>query len=291
MTPGRYILARIAQSFGIMRRSKRLGDAASETHLLREAEEILGSKVWQGVGEVDELSVEYWNLRKIDKEHQELSAKMKAAEELLAKSHGERAELLNEVSELQQQLEQQRLEVMQEVEQFATRRDQIVSEAREVRRQYDGIKVKIAVLAAEGADASGDQEARSRAKMLELREKFQALREQRVAIGGQIEEGDRKLLEVEAKLEEHRRKRREDASHTFQLIGQANREISNYRAQLGLVETRRQQLFGEIGRYVSRHARDNPALAKVYRGQSDMIDVMSALRRSIIMNRKLSGPD
>jgi hypothetical protein len=75
------------------------------------------------------------------------------------------------------------------------------------------------------------------------------------------------------------------------VIGVANREISNYRAQLGLVETRRQQLFGEIGRYVSRSARGNPALAKVYREQADLVDVMIALRRSIIMNRKLSGSD
>ena len=33
-------MARIAQSFGISRRTKRMSDAASETHLLRESENI-----------------------------------------------------------------------------------------------------------------------------------------------------------------------------------------------------------------------------------------------------------
>ena len=38
MTSSRYFVARVAQAFGYVRRAQRMGDAASEMHLLREAE-------------------------------------------------------------------------------------------------------------------------------------------------------------------------------------------------------------------------------------------------------------
>ena len=289
MTSGRYILARIAQSFGVMRRTKRTSDAAFETQLLREAEEALGSLVWQEAGEIEEISVEYWNLRKIEKEYRDLQEKVAKAEEILNKSHAERSELLNEVSENQQQLDQKRLDLTKELESFANRRDQIVAEAREVRRHYDGMKIKLAVLASEGSDDLAVQAEKTRVRMSSLRGSFQALRDKRIAIGREIEEGDRKLHAIEEQLAAHHQQRRQDASETFHVIGKANRDISNHRAQLGLIETRRQQLFAEIGRYVSRHALSNPALAKIYPNHTSMIDLMVALRRSIILNRKLGG--
>ena len=82
MTPSRYIVARVAQAFGYIRRAQRMADAASEMHLLREAEAQLGSMIWANVENIEELSVEYWNLRKLIKEKQEVLEMFEAKKRL-----------------------------------------------------------------------------------------------------------------------------------------------------------------------------------------------------------------
>jgi chromosome segregation ATPase len=288
MTPSRYLFARVAQSFGISRRSQRLSEAAFETHLLREAEQILGIEVWPQTEQVEELAVEYWNLRKMRREREELVDKLAAAETTLAQAHEERAELLNQTTEAQQELEQRRLQLLKELEEIARDRDQVVAYAKEVRRIYEGLKMKIAVLGEESGDHVAPETEKAKSRMRELRGDFEVLKQRRAEVGQRLEEGDARLREIEAQLGERRRVRREEAAKTFQIIGQSNRDISNYRAQIGLIETREQQLYGEIGRYVSRHARTNPQLAGIYRARQPLIDIMAALRRSIVMNRRLT---
>ena len=55
--------------------------AAAELHLLREADEILGRMSWKATEELKELSVEYWNLRKLTKQYDGLSVKVSSRSE------------------------------------------------------------------------------------------------------------------------------------------------------------------------------------------------------------------
>jgi hypothetical protein len=75
----------------------------------------------------------------------------------------------------------------------------------------------------------------------------------------------------------------------FQQIGQANRDISALKAQLGLIDTQMRQLFSEIGRHVSRNAFVNEQCKSAAKGHIPMIDVMRALRKSVAMNHRLAG--
>lgn len=56
-----------------------MADAASEMHLLREAESQLGAAIWEKVEAIEELSVEYWNLRKFSKELAAVRKKLSSA--------------------------------------------------------------------------------------------------------------------------------------------------------------------------------------------------------------------
>ncbi|MGC4015490.1 MAG: hypothetical protein QM755_13380 [Luteolibacter sp.] len=153
MTPTKFFVARVAQAFGIHRKTKRMSDAASEMHLLRDAETFLGGSVWENVAEIDELSVEDRNLRKLVKERDGIRERLLACEEQLSVAHAERSTLLNSHSEPQQEALEERGTVMARLESLARKRDEIVARAREVRRSYDGLKMKLEVLTKEfGAD-------------------------------------------------------------------------------------------------------------------------------------------
>ena len=149
MTTTRYIFARIVQAFGVNRRQRRMAEAASEMHLLREAEQVLGQSVWERVEDVEELGVEYWNLRKLIKERGEIREKLSEAELILADAHEQRSNLLGAKSEPQQELEEHRIELLTGLEKLAKERDSVIQQAREIRRIYDGLKMKLEVMRSE----------------------------------------------------------------------------------------------------------------------------------------------
>ncbi|MCX6865363.1 MAG: hypothetical protein NTV46_03945 [Verrucomicrobia bacterium] len=291
MTSTRYYVARIAQAFGYFRRSHRLGDAASEMHLLREAEAHLGERIWEHVEGIEALSVEYWNLRKLIKEREQVRAKLLACEATLEQAHEERARLLNTTPEFDQELLDQQTVLLTELEQLAYKRDEIVAQARETRRAYIGLKMKLEVLTKEftGPAPDAEQVHKVKARLVELRTRFSELKQERIHIGEMIEAGDAKVDLIDNKLKAYRQDRRVSASAAFQLIGEINRELSLLRAESGVLDTRMRQLFAEIGRYVSRHANLDPVAAAAAASCRGMVDVMRELRRSIALNHRLAG--
>ncbi len=291
MTSSRYLIARLAQAFGYFRKNQRMADAASEMHLLREAEAQLGAATWEKVEGIEELSVEYWNLRKFIKERDRVRVQLAECQARLDLAHDERASVLNTNPEMHCELLEERVALLTELEKLALARDAIVSEAREVRRGYEGLKMKLEVLTHEaaGADSKKAEIESVRSRLAELKGKFAALKQARVDIAEQIEAGDAKVDVVDAQLNEKKMARRVHASEAFQIIGDGNKEISLLRAESGLLDTQMRQLYAEIGRFVSRHANQDAACTAAAAGHHGLVDVMRALRRSIALNHRLAG--
>ena len=291
MTSSRYLIAHFAQAFGYFRRSQRMADAASEMHLLREAEACLGAEIWENVEGIDALSVEYWNLRKLIKERDDVRTRLAACQERLDQAHEERAQLLNSTPEENQELLDERVKILTGLEELAHKRDQIVLEAREVRRTYVGLKMKLEVVTNESPDSDGNSEEIQNIKkrLNELKLEFSKLKQERIKVGREIEKGDVEVDLVDEKLNEKRNERRLMASEAFQVIGEGNKEISTLRAEAGLIDTRMRQLYAEIGRYVSRNANQDPACGAAAAKFRGLVDVMRALRRSIALNHRLAG--
>jgi chromosome segregation ATPase len=291
MTSSGYLLARCAQAFGYFRRAQRMGDAASEMHLLREAEAQLGEAIWEKTENIEALSVEYWNLRKLIKERDDVRERLAACLKRLDQAHEERSSLLNQTPEDNQELFDERTALLTGLEELARQRDQIVANAREVRRAYIGLKMKLEVLTGESSGSTANQAAitKVKASLVDLKTRFSELKQQRIKIGLEIEAGDVKLDLVDEKLKEKRQERRARASEAFQVIGEGNKEISILRAESGLIDTRMRQLYGEIGRHVSRNTANDPNCAAAAASHQGLVDVMRALRRSISLNHRLAG--
>lgn len=291
MTSSRYFIARFAQAFGYIRRSHRLADAAREMHLLREAEAQLGAAIWEKVEGVEALSVEYWNMRKIIKEKELVRTKLEDCQVRLDQAHEERETVLNSTPEVHQELVDQRVALLIELENLSRWRDEIVAEAREVRRTYDGMQIKLEVLTEEstGEESNLQQIEQVRSHLAEIKAKFSELKHQRIQIGNKIEEGDAKVDIVDEHLNEKKLTRRTHASEAFQVIGEGNKEMSILRAESGLLDIQMRQLYAEIGRFISRHAFLDPVSAKVASSHQGLVDVMRVLRRSIALNHRLAG--
>lgn len=290
MTSTRYFIARIAQAFGYFQKSQRMGDAASETHLLREAEIQLGLMIWENVENVEALSAPYWNLRKLIKERDEIREKLVTCQARLDQAHEERAHMLNTMPEGNQELLNERAKLLTVLQTLSMRRDQIVAEAQEVRRTHAGLKMKLEVLTDPARQSEVDQAEIDKVKMhfRDLNIRFAGLKQMRNEIGQESDAIDMKINQVEEKLKENREERRILASEAFQVIGEGNKEISLLRAESGVIDTRMRQLYAEIGRYVSRNMRADRACAAAVSSHHGLVDVMHALRRSIALNLRLA---
>jgi chromosome segregation ATPase len=286
MTTTRYIVARIAQAFGIVFRAHHATNAAAELHLLREAEEILGRLAWSDLEDVEDLSVEYWNLRKLDKEHAELTNELAAASGILQQSHDERAGLMGKVAESTRDLVVEREALVGKSERLNSERDMILGEARAVKRRHDGLKAKLDVLVGEGRDR--DEISDTTGELNELKQRFKMLRARRDKLAARIQEIDSSIEQLDERIEARRKKMREEALGSFQNIGKANRNISSSRSELSNVENEMISLFCEIGRYLCAHANE-PACKRALRNHRNLLNQMRALRISINCNNKLAG--
>jgi len=291
MTPTRYFIARIAQAFGYYQKSQRMGDAANEAHLLREAETQLGIATWRNVEHVQALSVEYWNLRKLIKERAEIDERLAACQARLDQAHADRVNILTIVPDGNQELLDERIKLLAELEALSVRRDQVIAEAHEVRRNYTGLKTKLEVLTDEARHSVADQAEIDKVKsdLRDVKIQFAKLKEVRVEISMASEASDLKIDQVEAKLKQNQSERRARAYEAFQVIGDGNKEISRLRTESGVIDAQMRQLHAEIGRYISRNIKTDPECATVAASSQGLVDVMHALRRSITLNQHLAG--
>ena len=75
MTRTRFGFAVIFQTFGLLRKTKRMTDAAFEAHLMQDGEELLGKYCWKNIENIENLSMEYWNIRRLEREQKEIQEK------------------------------------------------------------------------------------------------------------------------------------------------------------------------------------------------------------------------
>jgi len=286
MTPTSYYIALIAKSFGYERRHKRLADASSEMALLREAEYQLGNTLWEKIEPIQELSLEYWNLRKYITERDQQTELLVKLNEKVSVLHDERAEILNENTPEQDALLAQRAELLQNLEKLAYEKDQVVRRAKEIRRIHEGLLTKIEVLERDGAPEDAVKEVNE--AIDSFKQEFRDLKQKRESIAEGLDAGDGKIDEIEKKMTSFKQEKRDRAALVFQQMGVVNRELSNVRSEIGNCETHIRHLQAEVGRYISRYNKRNPACGEIAKLERTMIEVMRMLRISIVMNHRLA---
>ncbi|WP_386818181.1 hypothetical protein [Luteolibacter algae] len=263
-----------------------MSEAANEMQLLKEAEAHLGAAVWPKLDQVEELSIEYWKLRKLTKEREKIATELEKCQEELTEAHAERASLLGSTAEPFQDLLDERREIIAALEDLARERDELVAKAREVKRAYDGLKLKQEVLRREAVIP--DDLERTAAKLSALKTEFTGMKQQRQLLAEKITAKENLIDDIEARIDKRKAARRIDASLSSQKVGDANQRMSPYRAELGLLDTQMHQLYSEVGRFVSRHSQVHPGCRDAVKSHKGLVEVMAALRESIALNHKLA---
>lgn len=286
MTSSKYFLLCIASRFGYLGKNVRLGQAANEAHLLKEAETFLGEAIWRNTENIEALSMEYWNLRKLVKDYERVSKEIAQLQGAFVDTHQQKVEGLKSVSGLLQGLAEERKEALAQLDTLTRERDRIVSKAQDIRRIYDGLKIKQDVLRKEGAMLAEIEKTSSR--LAEVKSDFDSLKERREEITQELAAANTKIREIEAMTSERKQHGKSQSTENFQYIGDANQQISTRQAQINSLYAQIRSLYTDIGRHVSLNAPNDPECKLAGKDQRGLIDVMAALRKSIQYNFKLA---
>lgn len=286
MTITEYFFFTLATAFGYRRRSKRLSTMASETFLLKEAEAYLGRELWEDTENIEELSLEYWNLRKLNNQRVHILAELDECEQNLTKIHQKKADNKVHSDDPSQDLFNSRQNYLNSLDKLAKQRDEIMNNANEIRRTYESIKSKQEILTKEGANNPEYFENITN-RLTQLKSEFATFKSKHAAVAKRIVEEDSKIDKIDAEIMLHQKNRRGTDSDTFQQFGNINHKISTLRADLISNDIQTRQFHIDIGKYVSRNFL-NPECLQLRGKKRGLIKVMQELRKSILLNRKLA---
>ena len=290
MTRSRYILARILTTFGLAPLDRYRTAAAFENHLLRDSETIMGELAWQDLEEIEEISAEYWELRKLTKKHDDLESQIMVLDEELEEAQEARVNALEEVAETTKDKVDDRNKVSEKIDRLHQERDDIQREGRSLKRSHSGLKTKLEVLLeefpGEGEEHPNVIKTREELKMKRL--KFEKIKERRGVIDERITELQKEFAELNEVIEKENNTIREKAEQQFGTIGKTNKELTDLRNKLGIMDLERADLCSQVGHFILENSK-NPTIRQAAKKQRGLLSLIDEVRASSARHRRLIG--
>lgn len=287
MTKSKYFLAIILQKFGVTRKTKRLTDASYETHLMHDGEEILGAFCWRDVAEIEDLSLEYWNLKGLDRERKELLEKIAEAESHMMEAQAHRTSLFNSVKEGESEIARERAELAGRINSLQEEHDGKMAAVLATKKRHTALKTKLKFLEEEEETEERKSEIKECLNGLaDLRETFISQKQELEELKNRIDSRKAELNKIEKKIGEGIRSTEGETNKAYGSISKANREITGYRAKLSAIEEEQDTLFREIGHFLNINANRGDCL-KAAKKHRIILTQLRLLFRSIKLNQQL----
>ncbi|MDG2399566.1 MAG: hypothetical protein P8M04_03240 [Akkermansiaceae bacterium] len=284
MTQGRYIIASLLQHFGVRRKSKRMTDAAFETHLMQDGEEILGAYCWENIEHIEELSMQYWSLRRLKRSEEGLLAEIKEAEKILAEGQKDRASEVDRSKILGEAFLDERTTLFESIEEVNKDRDIIIAEAAQTKRRHSALKMKVKVLQEEELQESSEIQ-NARKELAVLRETFANDKNRLDIIDAQSAQLKYQLGQIQGKIDLESDSM-SGTSEVFSRISKANRGITKIRADLGIIQEEQAILFHDVGRFLNINS-TRIDCREACQGHGGIQEQTRLLQQSIDLNQKL----
>lgn len=285
MTQSSYILASFLMYFGVSRKTRRMTDAAFEMHLMQDGEEILGAYCWRNIEPIEELSMEYWNLRRLEREEKSLLSQAKDAESTLSDAQKQRVLNIDRSKGLGNDFLDERAALLEIAEAISSKREVLMEEAIQTKKKHSAVKLKVKVLQEEGPDEEPAIEA-ARKKLGTLRETFTHTKEELATLNEQSSQLKKELEKIDCELDLEANDWKGESTEAFFRISKANRDITEIKAKLGLLREKQGVLYREVGRFLNVNAKREDC-RDAYKEQRGILEQTRLLFHSIELNRKL----
>lgn len=261
-------------------------NAATETHLLRDAESTLGHLVWEHVEPIEELSSDYWSLRKLSNEHQKISQKVDPLSARLNAVQEERKLSAETIAEQGGSKPSQLEDIKRKAERLNRERASVIEEGTNIKRKQEGLRAKIDVLAEEGPAAADLQLAKARTEIEDHQKRFETLRKRRASIENELRELQSEEIRLSKAIEDDTSGNQGEASPQLNEISQLNRQLTEYQNKLGALESKALPLHAHIGKHLLYNA--HPAeVREATREHRSLFQLIRKIQKSHRLNQDL----
>jgi predicted nuclease with TOPRIM domain len=289
MNAFQFQLRRLARYFGIRREKQRLASLSRESQFLHEAVDLLGRAAWQDASAIDDLAVEFWQIRDLEKQQLELRTTMETIRGRNAELEARRAEIEGSFNAELEKLKELKIDRMSRALELMKANDAQKVELEHVKRRFAGLKLRLKALEEDPmADAGGNTVSATAHTMEDLKAEYgrvQAGIEARTAELHALEQG---TSEVDSQLEAKREELKRASAEIISQLGKSSKELADLAAKVGSLQNSKNALANRIGVYLSRNI-DNPSkeIRSVLSKHRELASKIRHFRQSIAYYQRL----
>ena len=263
-------------------------DAAFENHLMQDGEEILGAYCWENIEHIEEISIQYWTLRRLNRRQESILAQIKESEEILSEVQKKRASEADHSKGLEEVLIDERITLGESIEETNRSRDILMAEALRTKKRHAALKMKVKVLQEEEEEDlhENSEIQRARRELATLRETFADSRDKLDVIEEELAVHENQLNQVKGKINLESDSIN-GTNEVFSLISKANQDITKHKAEMGLLKEEQSLLFRDVGRFLNLNSKreDCRKACEQHKGIQQQTHL---LQNSIELNQKLT---
>lgn len=282
-----YLARKAAAKLGVVAPRLYLRNATEESILLKEAETLIGKMAWRELENVEELTNEYWRIRQLDAEQKKLEEEVEVATEEM-----KRIQEAANTPETQFSVQLQRIGGLLEsereklTEKLKAMQD-LIHAAENVRKKFNGLKLKLSVLKGESADEPTLENVRQ--ELQETKTKYGDMAREVENLRGEVKLVERKIKAIESEMDNLRGRISLRERNLTREVSDAGRRLMELNSRLGLLGSEKSELFATIGR-ILRVGRESgsEAYRDVLEQFAPIIQQAHALSKSIEFNRRLA---
>jgi len=286
-----YFLHRFGARLGLGSERHRWAAINRETQILSEAEDLLGRLAWPDVKDIEELSGEYWQIRDLSRQQEELRAQSRETDE---KNEALKARLHEVESAAEQRLQSLRerkskrmedaLGLMRDIEELKGWKE-------ETKKKFGNLKSKIELMKRLGqAEEQIDGEVeRTHSAMAKLKEQFSGDIGDIKTKTDEIEAIEQEVAALDSELTGGKVRLRQDTAELNAEISRLSKQIADLSARIGSIENTKSGFYFTVGHYLSNniHTRDRLVFS-VLRKHRQLVSRILYYRRSIAFNQQLT---
>lgn len=284
MTKSKYYTYLLLKSFGAKIAHRRLADATHEMHLLKDAQELLGFYNCDHIEEIDELKTEYWEIKNLRKQIEDLEEEEDDIQESLYNAIKKKDEI-GEVHSDQQKLDNEINELVDQREGYLEKRTNIFNEGKRVRKVYDGLKAKMDYFMSD-LDEDDPERVETAKRLEDCIAELTFLKGERDSIVSVIENIENQIQGKEEQLNDIKAEVEYESFNNYSDVGGKNKKLTEIRSKRAILQNNLDKNVRYVGRFLFANRKDKEVNSCI-KSHREIVQQADALRKSIILNHKL----
>ena len=282
MTSIGFIVRRLLKSIGVCDKQNHNITASRLIYLLSEKEETLGCNSWEDTREIVQLSGNYWELKELFHEQENL--------EMEAKKIRDQNDLLtHEADDLTAESESSMISVSNQKNNLIQKSIELNNEIKSQEENCETLKKQFIALSVNLKKTGTTEKTLESQNTIEhLKDEYTQGRKKIGMLRLRIKENDLKTERTELKLKNLKMDSRDQISETMNKVTKSAKLVATYSAKIGSIEAAKQEIYMKIGSFLSVNENsNNPQIIGVLTKNKLIVDKIKGLKKSIVYLRSL----